>query len=420
MKFFFINSSNIERDSFIWNMAGSLLWAFQSVIFLMILTRTVGLEESGIFTIAYANANLFLNIGKYGMHNYQVSDVKKEFSFQEYLLSRWITTVAMIIISVVYVVYTAHINQYSSDKTWIMAWMCLFKISDSMEDVYFADYQKKERLDIASKILTMRMILTILFFIMVVIITKDLLTTLIFTTVFTMSLMVLFIKWTKSEFYEEKVCDKKQIAELLKVCFPVFFSAFLSFYIGNAPKYAIDAQLTDELQACFGFIAMPIFVIGLLNGFIFNPILYHISCLWNQSKWNLFIKEVIRQIFIVCGITFLCVVGAYLLGIPVLSLLYNTDLSSYKTELLILLAGGGFLALSGVLSSVLTIMRMQNALAMGYGAVAFLAWLLSNEIVKKYEMIGAAVLYLGLMAILCVCFAFMLLIKIIKEKKYYN
>lgn len=67
---YLITSNNIERDGFIWNMVGSMLTAFQSVILLMILTRTVGLINAGIFTIAYANANLFLNIGKYGMRNF--------------------------------------------------------------------------------------------------------------------------------------------------------------------------------------------------------------------------------------------------------------------------------------------------------------------------------------------------------------
>ena len=132
MKAFILNSSDIERDSFVWNMAGSLLMAFQSVIFLMILTRTVGLNASGIFTIAYANANLFLNIGKYGMRNYQVSDVRDEFCFREYLGSRWITTIMMIVVSIIYVAYTAYVNDYSFEKSQIIIWMCLFKVSDSL------------------------------------------------------------------------------------------------------------------------------------------------------------------------------------------------------------------------------------------------------------------------------------------------
>ena len=84
IKSFLIQSDNIERDSFIWNMAGSMIMAFQSVIMLMILTRVLGLIEAGVFTIAYANANLFLTIGKYGVRNFQVSDVTGQFTFREY------------------------------------------------------------------------------------------------------------------------------------------------------------------------------------------------------------------------------------------------------------------------------------------------------------------------------------------------
>ena len=52
MGHFFTQSKNIDRDSYLWNMIGSILQSFQSVVFLMILTRTVGLVQAGIFTIA--------------------------------------------------------------------------------------------------------------------------------------------------------------------------------------------------------------------------------------------------------------------------------------------------------------------------------------------------------------------------------
>lgn len=71
LKHFLLNSKNINKSSFIWNMAGSMLMAFQSVIMLMIITRTLNLYEAGVFTLAYASANLFLNIGKYGMRNFK-------------------------------------------------------------------------------------------------------------------------------------------------------------------------------------------------------------------------------------------------------------------------------------------------------------------------------------------------------------
>lgn len=89
-------SVKIQRDSYIWNMAGNMLMAFQSVLLLMLLRRTTDLQTAGIFTIAYADANLFLTIGKFGMRNFQVSDIRGQFTFGEYRCARWVSTAVMI------------------------------------------------------------------------------------------------------------------------------------------------------------------------------------------------------------------------------------------------------------------------------------------------------------------------------------
>ena len=87
---------NIIIDkTLIWNGISSLLFGFQSVILLVVLTRVVGIDESGIFTIAYANASLFLLVGKYGVRNYHVSDVRIDHTFGDYRLARIITIAAM-------------------------------------------------------------------------------------------------------------------------------------------------------------------------------------------------------------------------------------------------------------------------------------------------------------------------------------
>ena len=412
LRAFLINSNNIDRDSYLWNMIGSLLNAFQSVIMLMILTRTVNLYEAGLFTIAYANANLFLNIGKYGVRNFQVSDTNRQFSFREYNLTRYITTIAMLIVSVIYVLFAAKFNNYTSEKSMIIIWMCLFKIVDSLEDVYHGLYQQNNRLDIAGKCMTLRMFLTIVVFGACLFVYKSLLTALIISTVFTTVVYIAFTMLTCSEFKSfYGSIDKNNIIKLLKNCFPLFLGAFLAFYIGNAPKYAIDSQLNDELQACYGFIAMPVFVIGLLNNFIFNPVIARMSLMWNEGNKKDFFKLFKKQLLIIVALTAICELGAFLLGIPVLSILYNTNLAPYKTELLVLLLGGGFLALSGLLVTVITIMRMQKVLSIGYIIVSVCALVLSPVMVEKFAIMGASVLYLILMFLLCVMFSIPLFAK---------
>lgn len=421
VKRWLFNTRNIERSSYIWNMAGSMILAFQSVILLMVITRVLGLEAAGVYTIAYANANLFLTIGKYGMRYFQVSDIKEEYSFGEYLSSRWITTVAMIGVSIIYVLILSGRDGYSSEKCYIIVWMCFFKAVDSLEDIYHGMYQQRKRLDVASKILTIRMVVTILFFCICLLITHNLYWSLIASTILTVVLFIMLTFITFDSFKSDyRKINKKNIVNLLIHCFPLFIGGFLSFYIGNAPKYAIDMYLSDEMQACYGFIAMPVFVIGLLNGFIFNPMLYKISLLWHKGKKNAFIKCIIRQCFVVVGITLICVIGGYLIGIPVLSILYSTDLSAYKKELLILLLGGGFLALSGWLNTVITIMRYQYTAIFAYGVVALIALFFSNPFVYRYQVFGAAILYTGLMAILCFIFILLIIFGFLKSAKKFN
>ena len=215
IKKFLLDDCNIERNSYIWNMAGSLLMAFQSVIMLMIITRTLGLAEAGIFTIAYANANLFLTIGKYGMRYFQVSDVKDQFSFAEYRASRLLTVAAMMAVSVGYIIYSAMTNSYTMEKTQVIIWMCLFKMIDALEDIYHGLYQRHNRLDIASRAMTLRLIFSTVIFGTGLVILRDLLVALIAATIAGGMAFVFFTKWTYDKFKNtEDGADKTKIFQM--------------------------------------------------------------------------------------------------------------------------------------------------------------------------------------------------------------
>ena len=422
MKKFLTTSKNVQKSSYIWNMVGSLLNAFQSVVFLMILTRTLGIAEAGIFTIAYANASLFLNIGRYGMRNFQVSDYKNQFSFDQYRTSRYVTTGLMGLVSVAYLIWAANANGYSLHKSLIILWMCVWKMVDALEDIFHGDLQQHGRLDVASKMLTIRIVTMELVWLLLLAITHNQVIATAGGAIYSLVLVLWMLSLisenlSTNEILPAKKESLKSIAPLLKTTFPLFISLFLAFYIGNAPKYAIDAQLSDELQACYGFIAMPVFVIGLLNNFVFNPILSGMSKLWSDHRVFEFLKRSLLQMLVVVGITAVCLVGAWLIGIPVLSWLYNTDLTDYRVDLMIMLVGGGFLGLSGLLQTLITIVRFQRSLMLGYALIALFALLLSDPVVGKFSIHGAAILYVFLMGILCVVFTMLFMYGVWKGKK---
>ena len=118
--------------------------------------------------------------------------------------------------------------------------------------------------------------------------------------------------------------------------------------------------------------------------------------------------------FYVVGITLVCIVGAWLLGVPVLSIVFGTDLAPYKTELMILMLASGFLGMSNLILGFLTIMRCQNQTLVSYIAVAVVAFLLSDKMVMKMGMRGACLIYLSILAILVAVFFVLYIIKLIR------
>lgn len=429
IKTFLLQSKNVERDSYLWNTMGGLLRGFRSVVFLMILSRTVGLVMAGIFSIANANSNLFLHMGNYNMRNFQVSDVKREYTFREYLNSRFVTIGAMIAISVGYALIAGWNNAYTWEKIWILIWMCLYKVADALEDVFFGEFQRKGRMDIGAKIMTVRLLFTMIVFAGLVIFTRDLLLTIILSTVLTMIALLLLLLCARDELprckeqdIDEEIDGAKEgriqrLACLLQVCFPVFVSGFLSFYISNAAKYAIDGTLPDEYQGWYGFISMPVLVIGMLNGFIFNPTLYALSKAWSEGEIGKYVKKAGLLLLAIAGITLGSVGGAYFLGVPVLSLLFGEDLSRFKWELLLLLVAAGFTAASDFMAAMITIMRRQKMLLYGYGCTALLALLLSKGMVLRFQMMGAALLFTLLEVCLCLFFAVIIICGLCKHEK---
>lgn len=424
LKRFLTTSKDIEKSAAIWNMIASIMFSFQQVIFSMIMTHTLASENkynqtmAGIFALGYAAANLFLCIGKYGVRFFQVSDIDKEYKFREYRLARIISTILMALLSVGYLCIKSMQGDNAFDKYKIIFWVCLLKVPDAFEDVYFGEYQKNNRLDIASKMWGTRYITTIILMIVLIVVTKNLFLTVVVSTIFTFAVMILFIFLTKEYVSEYERPRVGRVFKQLLVTLPLALGAFLTLYIGWAPRDAIDMILKDEtIQAIYNYLSMPVFVVQMMVTFIFNPRIYHISCLWNDRKISDYMKETMKQVVFVVAITLICIAGAAVLGVPVLSMLFNVDLKPYKLDLLIMLVGSGCLGMATLLGNLLTVMRYQNAILVGYVIVSVISFFFMGRAVLFYNVRGAVVFYVAILFLLSLIFAFEFAYGVLKARK---
>lgn len=420
LKRFLTESKDIAKSSRLWNMIASMLVAFQSVILLIIMSRTVGESVAGIYIIGNTYSNLFVTIGKFGTRSFQVSDVKREYSFSVYRNSRVISCAAMIAVSLGFVVYSFITRGYSNYKTFTLITICLYKVPDAFEDVFHGEYQKNGRLDVAAKSLALRMMITIISLALLLVLTNDLLISFIVTTIITFFVMVLFLMLTRnflSKVNKSEKNERKKAMTLLVSTVPLAMVSFLTLYINSSPRNSIDKYLSSEEQSIFGYIAMPVFVVELLVMFLLNPVYYKLSCMWNENKLKEYRAELMKFVMINVTITLICMVGAYFLGIPVLSALYNTELAGYKTDLMILMICSGMYSFAALLYSFMIIMRKQKMVLFAYLFVAAVATAFSNMVVKKNGIRGAAILYLSLLSLLSILFVIEFVIAMMMRKR---
>ena len=430
-----------EAGNYIWNAIGGMLNAGQSVLVLIIVTRVCGLEAAGLYSIAFATGNLFMYLGNYGVRNYQVSDVDEKFPFRSYILHRLLTVALMLLAAAVYCTYSLLRGAYSPAKTMTVAAMCLLKAIDCLEEVLEGRLHQRGRLDLAGKMMTVRLLISIGGMLAVLVATRNLLTATNAAIILAAAAVILMAAACRRTLLPlqpapELVADVgnagaapgaaaknrgaatspaaasaavsaarrgalRDAAVLMRVCFPVCAANFLSFYLINAPKYAIDAAMNETAQAQYNFIAMPVFVIQLLGMFVYQPVLVRMTLSWNSADQKGFLRDFLRITAGLLIIAALCLGGAYVLGIPVLSALYATDLSALKPELLLILTGGVFLAMNGFYSAVLTLMREQNRIPVMYLAGAVLSLILTPRFVGISGIMGAVISFVLIMAIVC-------------------
>lgn len=397
----FYKKKEKSGNGYIWNAAAGLVNAGESVILSMVVTRTDGMLEAGILSVAFAVGNLMMTIGKFGVRDYQATDVKGQFSFADYFWTRVLTSALMLLTTAGYLLYGTYAMGYSGQKAAVVAAICMIYTIESVEDVFWGLYQQRQSLDAGAKVFLIRWLLILAVVAGLLAAGKGLAAASVAGAAVCLAAFLIFNTAAFLGFHEKLAPMRWQaVWRILRDCAPLAAVSFFSFYVTNAPKYAIDRHLSQEVQACYGFVAMPVFVIGLLNGFIYQPALVRTALEWKEGRVASFRRRAVKQCFILCGLTMVCVFGAYVCGIPVLSFLYHADLRDYQDELLLLVFSGGMLAYTGYFCVLLTIMRRQKLLLYAYGTASVPAFLFMDMVVKHYGVMGAAVFYTFLMSVL--------------------
>lgn len=402
--------NNIKKN-FIYNTVGSVLYSMTSLFFMIIVTRVNGLDESGIFTFAFSAACLFWVIGVYSGRVYQVTERDKNITDSDYIYTKIITCMVMLIIGFIYLIF----KHYDMYKFTVMLLLIIYKILNAFAESLYAIIQKKDELYKVGISLFLKAVFEVAIFLIVNLLTKNLIYSSL-SLIASEAIILLFYDFGILKLYKFKMAkfNGKNNLKILKFGFPVFVFTILTQYLINAPKYAIDNNLTDEAQSIFGMLSMIATLTVMLSQLILHPYLNSMNEDLKRNSSKDFNRKVFKICLLIIGIGIIESIFGYLIGTSLLGVLYGIDLSHYNFLLLIIIIGSIFYSIVSVLSNALIAMRENNSQTLIFVIDSIILYFLSDYMVKQFNIDGAAYSYFIGMAILLVIFIMLYIFKIKK------
>lgn len=400
------------KEIYFWNAFGSGWNAASTVLLLLAVTRILGPEQGGIFSIAMALAQQMLTISSFETGTYQLTDGKNVFPFGVYMSAKFLLFAVSMAAAA-----AAAVPKYTPYKLAVVLLMCFYKGMGAFGTTFSAVFQKNGRLDIGGKSLMFRVVCSSVLFVAAIWIFDDLLAGAAFAAGFSVLWLIFYdIRYTACFEKIRPIWSGGRIFRLLSACFPLFLGAFLMTYICNQPKYVIDGLLSEEAQNSFAILFMPSAVVNLLGMFIYRPLLTQLTAQWNGGRLADFVKTIAKVAGLLAVLVGVCLTAAWFFGIPVLSLVYGVDLSGCRSVLMLVLLGGGLYAAASLLYNAVVILRRQVLSFFAYLFGYALSLFITKPLVVKFGLLGAAASYLIAMAGLVVCLLLLFSVFVFRAK----
>ena len=405
----------LGRD-YLWNTAASLMSSLAVVIMGVAIMRSGATDsfaraQYGLFTLALAIGQQYQTVGLYEVRTFHVTDVRRRFDFGTYLSTRLLTCLVMVSLILLHSWNSSTKDPYPAFT--VIAAMALLRIFDAFEDVYYSEFQRSGRLDIAGKACFARIFTTTFLWSGLYWVTQDLLVSTLVT--FAVTCVVLVVAYgipARGLFTLIPSFNLRGIGGILWECLPLFIAAFLNQYLANAPRFAIHSSLGDEELGVFAIIYMPAVAINMLSLFVFRPLLTRMALRWAEGKRAEFLSIVRRGLLTTAGAFIIVALVTYFIGAPILTLVFGTDVSGYVGELMVLVLAGALNAAGVILYYALATMRRLRAVLVAFLVAGATAYLVAPLLTRSYAMMGASLAYAATMALLATLFVVFMLVPV--------
>lgn len=368
----------------VYNTIGTFLYFFLQWVTTIVVVWFVGYTEAGIFSLVVSFTNIFGFLSKYGMRNYQISDIKREYTDGQYFGARLLAIGAA---AVCFTVALLLCRFDSNTALCCIAYMA-FKFLEALTDFLFGIFQRLNQYKPIMLSYALKGFFSLAGFIAGLYWLHDLFWAIVVMTLLYLA-VVLFYDLPVIHKHEKIGCSFQGSKRLFLVCTPLMLSTLITPYMTFIVRYMIEQLYGQEQLGYYSTISMVVVVMTTLAGSIWVVLLPSISKYFQSGEYKKLKNILIKIVCLIFAAGAAVIALGALLGPWVFGLFFGKSILAYMYLLVPVLAASVLLTATAFFGTVLIPLQRRGAMLWCnvIGAVACTA--AAYPLTKADGMMGA-------------------------------
>ncbi|HSJ31764.1 MAG TPA: oligosaccharide flippase family protein [Longimicrobiales bacterium] len=278
----------------------------------------------GQFALAQAITAPIMIFSQMQLRQVQVTDVRRDATFHDYLWTRGLTTLAALVVIAVYALGIADATVMGP----IILMVGIAKAAESLSDVAYGRLQQDERMELIAFAMIAKGLSSLAVLALVLWLTGDLR-----WAVAALALVWLVLLGGVDLPLQRRVPtprgaaapDRRRILGLLRTALPLAVAAGLISLSANLPRYFLDGLYGSEAVALFAVAAMPLVLLGLVGTALGQATLPRAAALLQSGNLAGFRRIAVRITALQIGAGAAAAIASALFGAPLIGFFFTPE-----------------------------------------------------------------------------------------------
>ena len=372
----------------LYNSFGTIFYYGCQWLTTLLVVSLSGFEDGGNYSLAMTFTAAFGILALFNTRQYQVSDVRGEYSDKTYVRSRVVAMAIAFFICFIGLFF----NSYTPYQWGAILLYMLHKCGEAWIDVYHGVDQKNGRMDYVGISFVIRGILMLVSFCGVLAATKNLVCAIGSMTFMTFFMGVMYDKRKAERFIDKtEQVDREAVKCLMLAMVPLVIVAVTNNLSISLPKYFLERYYDAKVLGYYSSVATPSMIVQVGATTIFIPLITPLAGRLSENDKKGFLSILKKVAIVFAGLSVLALIVSALLGEWFLVLVFKEEIRPYTYLFVPIIISTLFISINACLFTVCTVLReIKGQLVVGIAGLIS-SFFASMFFVREYAMDGVVI-----------------------------